>query len=127
MLSFILFILIYFFLDACHDNFLIRWKFAVGKEQSLYSRLWHWTDLIIKLFIVSVFLYAVDLFSWKLIVLAGAVHFFWFDTWLNFLRGLGYNYIGTEADTDKLVRKIGISPFVLKIIVLLIAVIINVI
>ena len=119
MLSFILFILIYFFLDACHDNFLIRWKFAVGKEQSLYSRLWHWTDLIIKLFIVSVFLYAVDL--------AGAVHFFWFDTWLNFLRGLGYNYIGTEADTDKLVRKIGISPFVLKIIVLLIAVIINVI
>jgi len=125
---FIFFLLSYFALDSLYNAAIIKWQQAKDIHlQRLYSRLWHVMGAVIKLLVISVALLALGIFSWQKIVLAGAVNFIWFDTLLNFFRGLRADYIGTEADTDKAVRWLGVNPLVLKIVILLIAVLLNVI
>ena len=60
------------------------------------------------------------LFSYMLIYLSS----WWilFDLGLNLKRGLPFDYIGTEADLDKLLRKVKINQFVIKIAVLIISI-----
>jgi hypothetical protein len=47
-----------------------------------------------------------------------------FDIGLNLKRGLPFDYIGTEAELDKLLRKVKVNQFVVKIAVFLISLII---
>jgi hypothetical protein len=46
-----------------------------------------------------------------------------FDIGLNLKRGLPFDYIGTEAELDKILKKIKINQFVVKIVVLTISLI----
>jgi hypothetical protein len=45
-----------------------------------------------------------------------------FDLFLNLRRGLPWDYIGTEAELDKLLRKVKINQFVVKLLVLAISI-----
>lgn len=132
----LVFIVIYTILDAFHDFSFISWKdkavlFAkTGDSAALtdykkFGNIWHRTDAVIKFLVIGLLCYLIWGVSIKAIqytLLLGLVRWLIFDITINRLRGLPADYIGTTADTDLLLKQIGINQIILKIMLLLIAV-----
>jgi len=118
---YIVFIFVYFFLDALHDSSMQKWRAAkTVQEIEKYSKKWHLVDSIIKGTVGGLLCYliwGISLLSLQFWALFIIVRWIWFDAALNILNGLPIQYVGKTAFLDKLFKVPG-TQYLFKFIIL---------
>lgn len=133
----VVFSIIYALLDEYHDYAMLKWKDSIAlytatkdsyylSEYKRWDNNWHRADFVIKFLVVAlicVLLFGFTFAALQYLILGGLIRWLLFDLTHNLRRGLPADYVGTVADTDILLRKIGISQILLKSIFIIITIV----